>query len=584
MGSQTAIIYAPPKDGVEQPLLFRTAPLVDCAFVQLSAEQLQQAKDFIALWQLCEVSRYNRWHSQPELPEQYVLIVWQDKIPAALQLQLLEQAAAQAKAYAIRTVVICHEHNDGMDLTTNHQRWLRSNPELEFVTDTAQMHHAILLKMAAVVICADSWLGFEALLWRKPVVALKDCFFQRLTLQPNVHRATLSIESEVYCVEQWVWHLCIESLFRYNYETVKPCVDQDVRSALQWLQLQRQNRQRFDPVVYAIGFNFHWRQVVRTFIQGSLVHFVRNAEQVPAGCQAVIWGAKKFTAALKPGVKLIRLEDGFLRSVGLGIQFSQPLSWVADEQGLYFDATVPSALETLLNQHPLDMPWQQQARSLIELLVSNQISKYNTGVLQWQRPETDKQLILVVGQVESDASIALGASDIKTNLALLQKVRSTQPNAFIIYKPHPDVIAGARAAGKDEQLAAQYCDLVLTDIHIAAVIAQVDAVHVMTSLAGFEALLRGKPVYCYGLPFYAGWGLTTDYCRSERRQRRLMLTQLVAATLLIYPLYISKHSGYYCTTEQTLLELKEWRQQQPQRAFNIGALARKLINRIVGTK
>ena len=36
----------------------------------------------------------------------------------------------------------------------------------------------------------------------------------------------------------------------------------------------------------------------------------------------------------------------------------------------------------------------------------------------------------------------------------------------------------------------------------------VDEVHTLTSLTGFEALLRGIEVHAYGGPFYAGWGLT----------------------------------------------------------------------------
>jgi capsular polysaccharide export protein len=35
---------------------------------------------------------------------------------------------------------------------------------------------------------------------------------------------------------------------------------------------------------------------------------------------------------------------------------------------------------------------------------------------------------------------------------------------------------------------------------------QVNEVWTMTSLLGFEALIRGKSVTCLGLPFYCGWG------------------------------------------------------------------------------
>jgi capsular polysaccharide export protein len=88
---------------------------------------------------------------------------------------------------------------------------------------------------------------------------------------------------------------------------------------------------------------------------------------------------------------------------------------------------------------------------------------------------------------------------------------------------------------------------------------QVDAVHVLTSLAGFEALLRGKPVTCYGQPFYAGWGLTADMIPLARRSRRLALDELVAAALILYPVYLSRVTNRYTSPERVLDELQAWR-------------------------
>jgi capsular polysaccharide export protein len=52
--------------------------------------------------------------------------------------------------------------------------------------------------------------------------------------------------------------------------------------------------------------------------------------------------------------------------------------------------------------------------------------------------------VLVVGQVEDDASIRLGAGVVRTNLGLLTAAAHANPGARIIYKPHPDVEAGLR--------------------------------------------------------------------------------------------------------------------------------------------
>jgi len=89
---------------------------------------------------------------------------------------------------------------------------------------------------------------------------------------------------------------------------------------------------------------------------------------------------------------------------------------------------------------------------------------------------------------------------------------------------------------------------------MAALLETVDAVHVITSLTGFEALMRGREVICHGTPFYAGWGLTRDLgAVPERRGRQLSLDELVAGVLILYPRYLDPVTGLPCPPE-TLIE------------------------------
>jgi capsular polysaccharide export protein len=90
----------------------------------------------------------------------------------------------------------------------------------------------------------------------------------------------------------------------------------------------------------------------------------------------------------------------------------------------------------------------------------------------------------------------------------------------------------------------------------------VDEVHLLTSLTGFEALLRKKAVTCYGQPFYAGWGLTHDIYPVNRSTRRLSLDELVAGVLMLYPTYISRRTGKFTTPERTMYELKDWQEKR----------------------
>ena len=320
------------------------------------------------------------------------------------------------------------------------------------------------------------------------------------------------------------------------------------------------------PVIYALGFSWRKRSLVRQFLGAAEVRFVRKPAQVPDGASAAVWASGPFGKPA-PGdasgdrFKRLLMEDGFLRSVGLGADLVRPLSWVIDSLGIYYDASRPSDLEQLLQTGIFETPILHRAAALREQLVRTGLTKYNVGALPWRRPAraAGRKVVLVPGQVETDAAIRLGAPGITTNMALLQAARKAEPDAWLIYKPHPDVVAGLRNAGALESLAAQSCDEIVSDVPMGTLLDAVDAVHVLTSLAGFEALLRGRQVVCHGLPFYAGWGLTQDVLRVNRRSRVLSLDELVAGVLLQYPTYVSRATGSICSAEQALNELLNWR-------------------------
>jgi capsular polysaccharide export protein len=161
-----------------------------------------------------------------------------------------------------------------------------------------------------------------------------------------------------------------------------------------------------------------------------------------------------------------------------------------------------------------------------------------------------RRRLLVAGQVEGDASIRFGSPQVHSNLELLQRVREAEPAAWIVYKPHPDTEAGTRSGRVEDGLLRRYADEVVHGVSPTALFGQVDAVHTMTSLLGFEALLRGILVVTWGQPFYAGWGLTDDRLPVSRRTRRLDLDRLVAAVLLQYPLYADLQRRRLCTAEE----------------------------------
>ncbi|RLA82230.1 MAG: capsule biosynthesis protein [Epsilonproteobacteria bacterium] len=296
-----------------------------------------------------------------------------------------------------------------------------------------------------------------------------------------------------------------------------------------------------------------------------------------------IWGKKSFPLveefALKHNLQVCRVEDGFIRSVGLGSDLTQPYSLVVDSRGIYFDPTSISDLEYILQTTIFSEVLLERAKKIRDYLIEKKLSKYNLYKNKKLDIPSDKKVVLVPGQVEDDASIKYGASGM-TNLELLKQVRQNAKNDYIIYKPHPDVLVGNRVGNIDENIALKYADKVVTDVGLDSVLEISDEVHTMTSLVGFEALMREKIVFTYGMPFYAGWGLTNDLIKQARRERNLSLEELIASTLILYPTYINPRSLIVCEIEELLKELdKEKKLYNASRIYRVKIKIRNFISR-----
>lgn len=252
------------------------------------------------------------------------------------------------------------------------------------------------------------------------------------------------------------------------------------------------------------------------------------------------------------GRALVRVEDGFIRSRGLGSNFLPPCSVVLDWSGQYVDPSAPSDLERLLAETEFPPALLDRARRLIARLIDEGVTKYGSisAALPARRGTTGQRVLLVPGQVADDLSVRLAGCGMD-NAALLTAVRAAEPDAFIVYKPHPDVIAGHRP-GVIDFATARFANEIVNAGNMHDLVSSVDAVHTITSLAGFEALLRGREVVTYGQPFYAGWGLTTDRNPVLRRQRRLSIEALVAGALLLFPHYVDPVTGMPCPAEVVL--------------------------------
>lgn len=587
---------------------------------RLSQEKVLRARHVVALWREGRVSKYNYQReyqhklSQPlalpitdggepseerPIEGRYVLVVDQTLGDVSIQYgqagsssfqHMLEAALAEnpecTVLLKVHPDVWAGKKRGHFDLTE-----VSRNPMVKVLTE--DVHPAGIIKHAEAVYVVTSQMGFEGLLWGKPVRTFGMPFYAGWGLTSDeipapARRGAASLEQLVYAA-------LIEYPRYVNPETGRRC---EVEEILVHLSLQRQMRERFPPQVCALGFSAYKRASVRRFFNGSRVYFQRRGGDVSEGGAIAVWGRDNEVTETSSSstecqhTEVIHLEDGFLRSVGLGADLVRPLSWVMDRRGIYYDASRASDLEHLLQTTVFDPGLCSRAKRLRGRIVAGGLSKYNVGSGSWQPPfehaETEagitcgseRKIILVPGQVETDASIRYGGSSIRSNMELLRAVREKNPDAYVLYKPHPDVVSGLRAAGRGDEDARSWCDEIVEDVPIHELLGNVDEVHVITSLTGFEALLRGKPVTTYGQPFYSGWGLTRDVALmpevAQRRTRVLMLDELVAGVLILYPTYVSRVTGRFTTPERAIDELLSWRSNKVR-----GALVRWFLRPIL---
>jgi capsular polysaccharide export protein len=535
----------------------------------LDGAQRARARALITAWRCGKVSKYN--HSRdtaPDIARGGILVVDQTLGDASIACgnagaesfsTMLDSALTRHPdsriVLKVHPDVISGRRRGHFDL--QHLRGMRRVHVMDY-----DAHPATLLEHIDAVYTVTSQLGFEALIWGKPVYTFGMPFYAGWGLTRDALPAPARRGAATADIEQLV-HAALIDYPRYvDPETGQPC---QVEQVLSWLALQRRMSQRFSARVQAVGFSRWKRPYVREFFRGSHVEFTRSARGKGDATMAV-WGRGNHLrlSARFPNQRIVCMEDGFIRSVGLGAELVRPLSWVQDDVGIYYDAAYPSLLEHTL-QHARHSPETlARAAALRRTLCEAGITKYNVALASaWHRPPREKQALLVLGQVETDASIQYGASAIRQNVSLLQRVRASRPDAWLAYKPHPDVLAGLRDSGRGEAQARQWCDEIIGSVPLDAMLDDIDEVHVLTSLGGFEALLRGKRVVTHGQPFYAGWGLTEDRALTEsvrkRRTRRLTLDELVAAVLIEYPVYVSRVTRRFTTPERAVQELIEWR-------------------------
>ncbi len=292
------------------------------------------------------------------------------------------------------------------------------------------------------------------------------------------------------------------------------------------------------------------------------------------------WGMKPLDANLisayyckKNKASKLILEDGFLRSAttwvdrSVDARYTSDLSFTIDDMTCYYDATQESRLEQMLNDKTLIITEEQKqrARRCIDKIVDTHLTKYNHQPIY--SPSIGREgakKVLVIDQSYGDLSIPKGLADDKTFEDMLQAAIDDNPDADIIVKIHPDALAQKHLDKKlgyyteVEQKDNVY--LLAEPVNPISLLKYVDKVYVCTTQFGFEALMCGKEVHVFGMPFYANWGLTNDRQACKRRKNKRSLEEVFYISYILYSFYVSPKTQKLCEIEDVmeyLLELRE---------------------------
>lgn len=524
---------------------------------------LSRARDGIGRLIASDLSKYNI--HDPGLPPPapgYVLVIDQTRGDASLTASGATGATfaamlAQARAdHPAARVVIRSHPETAMGLRPGHYGPADLDARTTLSTDPVSPW--ALLQGAVAVYTVSSQLGFEAILAGHRPRVFGQPFFAGWGL--TVDEAPLARRRRVLTRAQLFAAAMILAPTWYD-----PCRDRlcSFEEVLDQFEAETRAHREDRRGHVALGMRL-WKRGRLQQVFGARVPlcFVDTPAKAVTAARSqrkplLVWAGRE-PPDLPPDLTVRRVEDGFLRSRGLGADLVPPLSLVADDLGIYYDPTRESRLERLIAA-PLPPGGRRRAERLVAGVVAAGVTKYNLAGGLPDLPPGHR--ILVPGQVEDDASIRLGAGDIRSNLALLQAARAAHPQAVIIYKPHPDVEAGLRPGAILDATLAGLADVVAHKADPVALIAACDEVWTMTSLLGFEALLRGKPVTCTGAPFFAGWGLTQDLGSVPDRRRRtpggglrqgIDILTLAHAALIAYPRYFDPISRRPCPPEVAL--------------------------------
>ncbi len=537
---------------------------------KLSKKNISRANNIIELWKKYSISKYN-YPSIIEPPSSpYILLIDQTSGDLSLDYGDANQNSFNRMfEFAMNNwpdhKIVIKTHPDVINYKKkgciDPSKLTKEN--IIVIGDIGQINK--LIEFSSAVCVVTSQVGFEALIYEKDVHVFGRPFYSGLGLTIDHNLNNKEVINRI-TLEQLVFSSLVKYQICIDPRTKKKCEIEDI---MQYIHYSREASKFFPKDLDAIDLTpWKARQINRFVypVTGKRVKFFKKFKSKMKNI--IVWGKNtRIETYISKVDDFISVEDGFIRSVGLGGDLYPPLSLLFDKKGMHYDASSVSDLEDQLQSSNVNYNQKIRAKKIAESITKLKISKYNlklTNEIRLPKNSINKLIIGVLGQVETDNSIIYGVPDNtiqKTNFALVEQVRKDYPDSFIIYKPHPDTESGLRARGAKDDYINLNADLIANKTPLEELFNKVDKIAVFTSLGGFEALIRGISVITYGFPFYAGWGLTEDYLKyhewAKRRTKKLTIDELTFIALIKYPFYSSIKFNSLTEVENIIEEIME---------------------------
>ena len=574
----------------------RKSKLYSLVTKKLNKNNLLRSKNIIKLWKEFSISKYNfpDFISPPE--DKYILLI--DQTFGDLS---IFYGGANSNSFISMFNFACNnwpKHKIVLkihpDVVNSRKKGYLDNlhnkgKNVILISEKGQINK--LIEKSSAVCVVTSQVGFEALIYGKEVHVFGRPFYSGMGLTIDHNNSNHFKKKIDVSIEQLVFALFTKYQIYRDPRTKSYC---EVEKIMEFINKNREISKFFQNK--KIGLNLTpWKsRQINRFIYGANGTRIDSKKRFKSKMKnIVVWGKSTQSDKYKVEVnEFISVEDGFIRSVGLGSALYPPLSLLFDKKGIHYDANATNHLEELLQNRILNKVELKRSKKLINLIIKSKMSKYNLKIkneLKLPEEASKKKIIAILGQVETDNSIIYGVPGNaikKTNYALVKQVKKDNPDAFIVYKPHPDLESGLRKKGLEESNINKIADYIANKTSLDDIFEKVDKVAVFTSLGGFEALIRGLSVTTYGLPFYAGWGLTEDKIKKhnclKRRTRKLSLEELIFISLIEYPFYYSLRFDCFTEIENIIDEIhfqKLKKENLEQFVFKYWGLIKDLILR-----